>query len=73
MYIESKNMLENDSALKLFKVGKVKEVYELNLPDMLEFKFTDNISVFDFVSITTVVLSFFVDDFGCLATRYFPL
>lgn len=47
-------MLENDSALKLFKVGKVKEVYELNLPDMLEFKFTDNISVFDKVIPTSI-------------------
>jgi len=34
--------------MKLYKVGKVKEVYELeNEPDVLEFLFTDKISVFD--------------------------
>lgn len=31
----------------LIQVGKVKEVYEVPGSDMLEFKFTDNISVFD--------------------------
>jgi phosphoribosylaminoimidazole-succinocarboxamide synthase len=34
--------------MKLFKVGKVKEVYEsADDPEILEFKFTDKISVFD--------------------------
>jgi phosphoribosylaminoimidazole-succinocarboxamide synthase len=34
--------------MKLYKVGKVKKVYEIeDAPDMLEFHFTDNISVFD--------------------------
>jgi phosphoribosylaminoimidazole-succinocarboxamide synthase len=31
----------------LIQVGKVKEIYEVPGSDMLEFKFTDNISVFD--------------------------
>lgn len=34
--------------MKLYKVGKVKEVYELDdVPDQFEFLFTDHISVFD--------------------------
>lgn len=34
--------------MKLYKVGKVKEVYEIETePDILEFRFTDKISVFD--------------------------
>ncbi len=40
--------------MKLFKVGKVKEVYELEDADELEFKFTDNISVFDKVIPTKI-------------------
>jgi len=40
--------------MKLFKVGKVKEVYEVEDSDELEFKFTDNISVFDKVIPTQV-------------------
>ncbi len=39
---------------KLYKVGKVKEVYEIVNSDMLEFKFTDNISVFDKVIPTSI-------------------
>lgn len=40
--------------LKLFKVGKVKEVYELENGKELEFKFTDNVSVFDKVIPTKI-------------------
>ena len=40
--------------MKLFKVGKVKEVYEIEGTDELEFNFTDNISVFDKVIPTKV-------------------
>lgn len=40
--------------LKLFKIGKVKEVYELESRDELEFKFTNNISVFDKVIPTNI-------------------
>ncbi|UCH88917.1 MAG: phosphoribosylaminoimidazolesuccinocarboxamide synthase [Thermoplasmata archaeon] len=41
--------------MKLFKVGKVKEVYESETePDILEFQFTDKISVFDKVIPSTI-------------------
>jgi phosphoribosylaminoimidazole-succinocarboxamide synthase len=40
--------------MKLFKVGKVKEVYDVGTGDELEFKFTNNISVFDKVIPTNV-------------------
>ena len=40
--------------MKLFKVGKVKEVYELAANNELEFMFTDNISVFDKVIPTSI-------------------
>jgi phosphoribosylaminoimidazole-succinocarboxamide synthase len=40
--------------MKLFKIGKVKEVYEVEDSDELEFKFTDNISVFDKVIPTSI-------------------
>jgi len=43
-----------NSDLKLFKVGKVKEVYELESGNELEFRFTNNISVFDKVIPTSV-------------------
>lgn len=39
---------------KLFKVGKVKEVYEVENSNELEFRFTDNISVFDKVIPTSI-------------------
>ena len=51
-------MIDNDNSqglnLKLFKIGKVKEVYEIEDLDELEFKFTDNISVFDKVIPTEI-------------------
>ena len=40
--------------MKLFKVGKVKEVYEIEASSELEFLFTDNISVFDKVIPTKI-------------------
>ena len=40
--------------MKLFKVGKVKEVYEVEAGSELEFLFTDNISVFDKVIPTKI-------------------
>jgi phosphoribosylaminoimidazole-succinocarboxamide synthase len=43
-----------DDGMKLFKIGKVKEVYEVGSSEMLEFKFTDNISVFDKVIPTRI-------------------
>lgn len=43
-----------DQNMKLFKVGKVKEVYEVEASSELEFLFTDNISVFDKVIPTKV-------------------
>ncbi|MDX1534564.1 MAG: phosphoribosylaminoimidazolesuccinocarboxamide synthase, partial [Thermoplasmata archaeon] len=39
--------------MKLLRVGKVKEVYEVD-EDQLEFRFTDNISVFDKVIPTSI-------------------
>jgi phosphoribosylaminoimidazole-succinocarboxamide synthase len=48
---ESNNLSKN---MKLFKIGKVKEVYELENGNELEFKFTDNISVFDKVIPTKI-------------------
>ncbi len=45
---------DSDRGLKLFKVGKVKEVYDVEDSNELEFKFTDNISVFDKVIPTKV-------------------
>jgi phosphoribosylaminoimidazole-succinocarboxamide synthase len=44
--------LENN--LKLLKVGKVKEVFELESGNELEFNFTNNISVFDKVIPTSI-------------------
>ncbi|MFW9880406.1 MAG: phosphoribosylaminoimidazolesuccinocarboxamide synthase [Candidatus Thorarchaeota archaeon] len=45
---------QSNKNLKLFKVGKVKEVYELDNGEELEFKFTDNVSVFDKVIPTKI-------------------
>lgn len=39
--------MSDEIELKLIQVGKVKEVYEVPDSNELEFKFTDNISVFD--------------------------
>ena len=39
---------------KLIQVGKVKEVYEVDDPELLEFTFTDNISVFDKIIPTSI-------------------
>lgn len=44
----------SDKNMKLFKVGKVKEVYELENENELEFLFTDNVSVFDKVIPTKI-------------------
>ncbi|MCK5561213.1 MAG: phosphoribosylaminoimidazolesuccinocarboxamide synthase [Thermoplasmata archaeon] len=44
----------SEEAKKLFKKGKVKEVYEIEGTDELEFLFTDNISVFDKIIPTEV-------------------
>jgi phosphoribosylaminoimidazole-succinocarboxamide synthase len=44
----------SENELKLFKIGKVKEVFEVGSSDMLEFKFTDHISVFDKVIPTNI-------------------
>jgi phosphoribosylaminoimidazole-succinocarboxamide synthase len=45
-------MAENN--MKLFKIGKVKEVFEIEGSNELEFLFTDNISVFDKVIPTKI-------------------
>jgi len=45
---------EPNTDMNLFKIGKVKEVYEVKDRGELEFKFTDNISVFDKVIPTQI-------------------
>jgi phosphoribosylaminoimidazole-succinocarboxamide synthase len=47
-------MAQQEADMKLFKKGKVKEVYDVGTGTELEFKFTNNISVFDKVIPTEI-------------------
>ncbi len=54
MTINPSSGLSSKKNMKLFKIGKVKEVYDVGTGDQLEFKFTNNISVFDKVIPTSI-------------------
>jgi phosphoribosylaminoimidazole-succinocarboxamide synthase len=53
-HLDEEGMTKQNENLKLFKIGKVKEVYEVVSSSELDFKFTNKISVFDKVIPTEI-------------------